>query len=222
ARLGAPEGALVLADVQASGRGRQGRSWVSPAGNLHVSVLFRPGTAAAPLLPLAAGVAVAEGLAPFGVRARLKWPNDVMVDERKLGGILAESSTTGAALEWVVVGLGLNVRGELPPELRAQAISLRDAGATIMDVDAVAASVLGRLAVWYHRLAEGGPSPVVSAWRERAVPWWGGRVVALSEEGRVEGRAIDVDEAGGLVLEMDDGTRKILRSGEVSRARAAG
>jgi BirA family biotin operon repressor/biotin-[acetyl-CoA-carboxylase] ligase len=221
ARAGAAEGTLVFADAQTAGRGRQGRIWASPVGNLHVSMLFRPDAEAAALLTLAAGVAVTEGLAPWRVEPRLKWPNDVVLDGRKLGGILAESSSTASSLDWVVVGIGLNVKGELPPDLREQAISLAEAGAPCAEVDEVAVAVLGRLAVWYHRLLDGGRSQVVSAWRERALAWWGRRLVALSSGARVEGRAVGVDDAGGLIVELADGTRVTLRSGEVALARPA-
>ena len=221
ARRGAPEGTIVLADIQTTGHGRQGRSWASPGGNLHLSALLRP-ACAVPLLPLAAGVAVAEAIEPLGVSPRLKWPNDVMLDDRKLGGILAESSSTGTALEWVVLGIGLNVNGALPEDLRDTAISLSQAGASSVDVEGMAAAVLGRLAVWYHRLTDGGPSQVVSAWRQRALPWWGRRVLAFSGQGQIEGRAIGIDDEGGLVLELDGGARMTLRSGEVSCPRPAG
>jgi BirA family biotin operon repressor/biotin-[acetyl-CoA-carboxylase] ligase len=174
------------------------------------------------VLPLAAGVAVAEAVESLGVSPRLKWPNDVMIDERKLGGILAESSSAESKLEWVVLGMGLNVNAALPEDLRDRAISLAEARASSVDLEALAAAVLGRVAVWYHRVLDGGPRPVVSAWRERAMPWWGRRVVAWSGEGRVEGRAIGIDDAGGLVLETDDGARITLRSGEVSSLRHAG
>ena len=221
ARGGAPEGTIVLADIQTAGHGRHGRSWASPAGNLHLSALLRPASAV-PLLPLAAGVAVAEAIEPLGVSTRLKWPNDVMVDDRKLGGILAESSSTGTALEWVVLGIGLNLSAALPEDLRDTAISLSEAGASSVDLEEMAAAVLGRVAVWYHRLTDGGPSQVVSAWRERALPWWGRRVLAFSGQGQIEGRAIGIDDEGGLVLELDGGARMTLRSGEVSCPRPAG
>jgi BirA family biotin operon repressor/biotin-[acetyl-CoA-carboxylase] ligase len=219
ARAGAPPGSVVWADAQTAGRGRHGRDWVSPPGNLYVSVLLRPSWSVAPLLPLAAGVAVAEGLDALGVCARLKWPNDLMLGDRKLGGILAESSSTGPMVDWVIVGIGLNVRAPLPPEVADTAWSLVDAGASFAEVEEVACAVLARLSVWYHRLTASGADAVLHEWRRRSVPWWGQSVEAWSSGQRIVGRAVGVDGEGGLVLEMDDGSTRTLRSGEVRRCR---
>jgi BirA family biotin operon repressor/biotin-[acetyl-CoA-carboxylase] ligase len=219
ARGGAPEGSVVFADSQTAGRGRQGRVWVSPKGNLYVSVLLRPSGAWASLLPLAAGVAVAEGLEALGVATALKWPNDIMIGDRKLGGILAESSSTGASIDWVVVGIGLNVCADPGADLGDSAISLAAAGAPSATVEEVAGAVLARLGVWYHRLAGSSSHALLVEWRLRSVPWWGQRVEAWSSGIRVVGRAVGMDDEGGLVLEMDDGAKATLRSGEVQRCR---
>jgi BirA family transcriptional regulator, biotin operon repressor / biotin---[acetyl-CoA-carboxylase] ligase len=219
ARAGAAEGSVVSAETQTAGRGRHGTVWLSPPGSLYVSVLLRPSSACASLLPLAAGVAVAEGLESFGVAARLKWPNDLMVADRKLGGILAEASSSGAAIDWVVVGIGLNVNAPLPPEVADNARSVVDAGAQSARVDEVASAVLARLSVWYHRLAISGADAVLDEWRRRAVDWWGQSVEAWSSGQRIVGRAVGVDGEGGLVLEMDDGKKATLRSGEARRCR---
>jgi BirA family transcriptional regulator, biotin operon repressor / biotin---[acetyl-CoA-carboxylase] ligase len=219
ARVGAPEGSVVWADAQTAGRGRHGRSWVSPPGNLYVSVLLRPASACAPLLPLAAGVAVAEGLEALGVSASLKWPNDVVIGDRKLGGILAESSSAGSSIDWVVVGIGVNVRAPLASELGESAVSVVVAGASSAEAEDVGGAVLARLGVWYHRLAGSGQHALMAEWRLRSVPWWGQRVEAWSSGSRIVGRALGVDDEGGLVLEMDDGSKATLRSGEVSRCR---
>ncbi len=162
---------------------------------------------------------MAEALEPWGVGARLKWPNDVVVADRKLGGILAESSSTGAGFDWVVVGIGVNVRAPIPPELRESAVALVDAGAPRAQVEDVASAALARLAVWYHRLAEAGRDAVLHEWRQRSVPWWGEPVEAWSSGSRIVGRPAGLDDEGGLVLEMDDGSRRTLHSGEVRRCR---
>jgi BirA family transcriptional regulator, biotin operon repressor / biotin---[acetyl-CoA-carboxylase] ligase len=219
ARSGAPEGTVVTADVQTGGRGRHGRGWDSPLGNMYASILLRPGPGlVVPLLPLAAGVAVADGLGNLGVSARLKWPNDVIIGERKVGGILAESSSAAASIDWVVIGIGINVEGPLPPELRESATSLAAMGQAARAED-VAGAVLARLSVWYHRLESSGARAVLAEWRSRSVPWWGERVEAWFDGALVLGRAAGLDDEGGLVLEMDDGSSRTLRSGEVRRVR---
>jgi BirA family biotin operon repressor/biotin-[acetyl-CoA-carboxylase] ligase len=227
AREGAPELSVVAADVQRSGRGRQGRTWASPRGNLYVSVLLRPPARAAGLIPLAAGVAVCEALASFGVSARLKWPNDVLVGEKKIAGILAEASSgqaSGAALagapmsvDWVVLGLGLNL--DDGPGLPAEATSVRALTGRVVPTAAAAAAVLLRVRVWYRSLARGASAAVVDAWRERAVPWWGCLVEATAGERRVRGVAKDVDDEGALVLETETGGLERIVSGEISRVR---
>ncbi len=220
ARAGALEGTVVVADRQTGGRGRQGRTWDSPAGNLYVSALLRPTPATlSSLLPLAAGVAVAEGLESLGLGAQLKWPNDLLIGERKVGGILAESSATGSEVDWVVLGIGVNVRAQLAPELRDAAVALADVGGSHLAVEDVLSAVLASLGVWYHRLRGGGGGAVLDEWRRRSIPWWGKPVEAWSEGNRITGRAGFVDDEGGLVLQMDDGSRKTLRSGEVRRLR---
>ena len=199
ARGGAPAWTVVIADEQTAGRGRQGRTWSSPRGGLYLSVLLRPAFASAALLPLAAGVAVAEALGNFGVRAELKWPNDVLVEGRKEAGILAEASSSASALEWVVLGIGVNLDGRARPA-------------------AVAAAVLLRLTVWYDAL-EKREASVVAAWRERSVSWWGQPVEVSAGERRLRGLAHGVDERGALLLELEDGAIVSVLAGEARALR---
>lgn len=223
ARAGAPEGEVAIARIQTAGRGRHGRPWVSPPGNLFLSMLLRPqDPAILSLLPLAAGLAVAEALSIGGVEPRLKWPNDVLVDGKKLAGILAEAST-GAGIESVVLGVGANVnwrRDEAPEELRAVATSLREETGRAHDVDVVAAAVLGRWTAWYDALRV-DRRRVREAWRARSVDWWGRPVELLSGQTRLVGVARDVDDSGALILEQPDGSRLTVVSGEARELRSA-
>ncbi len=226
ARAGAPEWTAVLARRQTGGRGRLGRPWASPEGNLYVSVLLRPPL---PLdrwtvLPLMAGVAVAEAAEALGAEARLKWPNDVLVDGRKLAGILVDASSGTSGLEFAVVGIGVNVARvplDLPEEARAGATSLLDVLGREVTVREAAAVVLRRLAGCYDRLRHEGAGAVRDAWRARSVPWWGRTVEARSGGVRLVGVARDVDDHGALILETADGGRTILHSGEVREVRAS-
>jgi BirA family biotin operon repressor/biotin-[acetyl-CoA-carboxylase] ligase len=198
ARAGEPAGLVVVAEAQTAGRGRLDRSWVSPPrAGLTFSVLLRPDLPPAqwPWLPLWAGLAVATALRERAeVEAELKWPNDVLVQGRKLCGILAEVPESGA----VVLGIGLNVTTAAEELPHAQATSLRLAGARTTDRDTVLRAVLRSL-----RTVLDDPSAARAAYRERCSTL-GRRVrVDLPADRSVEGIAEAVDDDGRLVV---DGT----------------
>ena len=220
AREGAPEWSVLCAVTQTGGRGREGRAWASPPGGLYLSVLLRPRFDTVGLLPLAAGVAVAEMAAGQGVEVELKWPNDALVGGRKVAGILAESSSGATGVDWVVVGVGVNVAVEastLGGEVGRIATSLHLEAGRPLSVEDAAAGVLARLRVWYDALAR-RPASVVDAWRARSVPWWGGLVQVRTHEGMTRGRLRDVDQTGALLLDADgEGGRRRILSGEVVR-----
>ena len=226
ARAGAPEWSVVLADRQTGGRGRAGHQWISPAGNLYLSVLVRPTLPAdvTTVLPLAAGLAIAEAASGFAVAPRLKWPNDVVVEGRKLAGILVEGLGGAGGIEAAVIGVGVNVGldpGSLPPELAGRVTSLVALTGRPAAVADVAAAVLARLRVWYDRLAREGAPRVLAAWRECSLPWWGRRVEARSGGSVLRGIVHGLDQRGALVLDLDDGSRVCVVSGEVSELRVA-
>jgi BirA family biotin operon repressor/biotin-[acetyl-CoA-carboxylase] ligase len=224
ARAAAPAWTVVLADRQTSGRGREGRRWVSPPGGLYLSVLVRPREAALPVLPLAAGVAVGEAVGAQGVHAELKWPNDVLAGGRKIGGVLCEASSGPAGLEWVVVGVGLNLgarQGDLGPELRDGATSVVIETGEVPEVEDVAADVLARWRHWYDAVKV-SPASAVAAWRARAVSWWGQPAEVLTASTVVRGRLRDVDDDGALILDLPEGGSRRVLSGEVRRLRRAG
>jgi BirA family biotin operon repressor/biotin-[acetyl-CoA-carboxylase] ligase len=239
ARQGAPGWTIVLADRQTGGRGREGRAWVSPAGGLYLSVLLRPRFEQVSLVPLAAGVAVAETAAEHGLDVALKWPNDVLVRAprpgalgdpqgevagRKLAGILAEAASGPMGTEWVVLGIGMNLTAEadaLPAEVAERAASLAEGSSGPRpDVVSVTAAIVDRLRLWYDALGS-SPGSVVQAWRARALAWWGEPVAVRTADTIVRGRLVDVDERGALLLDVDGETRRLL-SGEVSRLRREG
>jgi len=223
-RLGAPEWSVVVADEQWAGRGRRGHGWASPAGNLFLSALLRPSLppSAASLLPLAAGTAVSEAVGEWGVEAALKWPNDVLVGDRKLAGILVESTSGSSGIDSVVVGIGVNVGLDpraLGEPLAGLTTSLqRDTGRSPDPLE-LGASVLARLAVWYHALGDGRGAAVLDAWRARSVPWWGREVEVRSGPAVLHGRAEGIDEAGSLLLRSAEGELLRVLSGEAREAR---
>ncbi len=220
AAAGAPHGAAVLADEQTAGRGRQGRPWHSPPGaNLYLSAVLRPKIrpAEAPTLSLAAAVGLAAGLTPFLPQPPLlKWPNDLLVRDRKLSGVLVEMSASATRVNHVVLGLGVNVNlHQLPAELAELATSLRlEAGAPV-DREEVCASVLNHLEPWIERLVECGPAPILAAWEERS-GWLGRRVTVSRPDASFSGVALGLDPSGALRLRLDDGTEKVVVAGDVA------
>ena len=217
ARDGAGEWTVVVADEQTIGRGRHGARWLSPPGNLFLSVLLRPRwEVGLGVLPLLVGVAVKDALAAFGVAGALKWPNDVLAGGFKIGGILTEASWSDGRMDSVVAGVGVNValrRPELPPEIADATTSIWIETGRLPPVAAVAGAVLARLRVWYHALAQDGPDAVVAAWRDRSVAWWGRVVEVHTGDTILRGIARGVDSSGALTLELPGGESVSLLAG---------
>ncbi|HEV8209288.1 MAG TPA: biotin--[acetyl-CoA-carboxylase] ligase [Vicinamibacterales bacterium] len=217
-----PEGLVVVADEQTSGRGRRGHTWFSPPGSgLYVSVVLAPATAIDParafsLLTLTAGVALAEGIEQAaGLRVDLKWPNDLLVSRRKIGGILAESSSGGDRIDSVVVGYGINVRStSFPPALRSQATSLETELGRAVDRHHVLAETLAALARRYEDLLAGRFDAILDAWRRLAPRASGARVAWTTNEGTASGTTAGIDDRGALLVQIDDRVERIV-SGEV-------
>ncbi len=215
ARAGAPHGLVIFAEAQARGRGRLGRSWFSPPGeNLAFSALLR--LPDAPPVTLAAGVAVQEALNDLGWRASIKWPNDVLLDGKKVAGILADTSTRGQRREAIALGVGVNVNARaFPPELAGRATSLwLERGGPELDGEidrvALAALLLEKLERW---LMEDAAS-VARAFRERSGML--GRRVQVTVEGAARaGVATGMDDGGALEVQADDGRLLRVVSGEV-------
>ncbi|WP_291295987.1 biotin--[acetyl-CoA-carboxylase] ligase [Elioraea sp.] len=216
AEAGEPPGLVVLAREQTQGRGRSGRVWHSPRGNLFCSILLPPddalrGGAAALLSGLAAHDAIA-GLVPPPHRLALKWPNDLLVGAAKLGGILTEGGTTQAGRSWLVAGIGLNLAHH-PDGLDRPVTSLPALGATAADpgmvADRLAAAFAARLAL----LAGGGMAAIIAAWSARAIAP-GTALAVNAASGRLAGRFAGIDHDGALLLATDAGTRRVV-AGEV-------
>jgi BirA family biotin operon repressor/biotin-[acetyl-CoA-carboxylase] ligase len=212
AEAGADAGTAVVAEVQETGRGSRGRSWSSPRGGLWLSVLARPRAAALEVLSLRAGLAVAELLETLGAQGRiaLKWPNDLMLGDRKCGGILCEARWQGASPAWVVIGLGLNVTNAVPPALAETAAGL----ASILP--ALTAEALVIPMVEALRRVDAAAGTLGKGERERFArrDWLRGRALAAPVAGTADGLAAD----GALLVCGPDGTTTAVRSGTVALA----
>jgi len=205
---GAPDGTAVAAVEQTQGRGSRGREWVSPAGGLWMSVICRPAAVAAPhVLTIRVSLAIAALLSersgrPIGI----KWPNDLIVDDRKVGGVLAEARWVGDSMAWVVIGVGVNVTNPVPSELRSAAVSLQQLG-----VEESAPELAGPVAAAVLRAARSrGRLDARETASLAARDWLRGRALSAP----VPGIAAGIDADGGLRVRATDGTQ-VVRSGSI-------
>jgi BirA family biotin operon repressor/biotin-[acetyl-CoA-carboxylase] ligase len=215
AEKGAPEGLVLQAKRQKAGRGRQGRVWESPEGNLYLSILLRPDCTVreAGVYSFVAALAVfdtVKAVAP-SLEVEIKWPNDVLVGGRKICGILLESNlTSDRKVDWLVVGVGINV-SKHPDAALVHATSLTAEGFPV-DVEAVLRLFLVHFDAWRLTYATQGFAPIRTAWRARSRT---GRVTARLANDVVEGDFVALDEDGHLLLRLADGTEKAIAAGDV-------
>jgi len=208
----------VVANAQTAGRGRRGHRWFSPPeSGLYVSVVLTPIRAPDPrratlLLTIAAGVAIAEAIdAVTGLTVRLKWPNDVLIDGRKVAGILAEAATDRESIASVALGYGVNVRaGAYPPDLSDRATSIERELGRAVDRRDVLIETLTALGGRYDDLLAGRFDAILDAWRRRAPSASGARVVTGGRRGTTAG----IDDDGALLVRIDDRIERIV-GGEV-------
>lgn len=217
AEAGAPEGFIALAEEQTRGRGRLGRSWISPPGvNLYLSILLRPEPSHLRAIAMAAPLAVCYAVeATTPLRAAIKWPNDVLVNGRKLAGLLIETEFSGEAVAFSIVGIGVNVNMETSriAEIRETATSLREELGHPVSREAVLIALLDHFDRLYTALREGRSS--YEAWKARLITL--GQEVRVRIGDRVEeGLAEDVQDDGALVLRRADGSRLTIEAGEVT------
>jgi BirA family transcriptional regulator, biotin operon repressor / biotin---[acetyl-CoA-carboxylase] ligase len=209
---GAPEGTWLRAEQQTGGRGRMGRSWVSPPGNLYASTIVRlqPHDPAAPTLALVAAVALAETVQAYapGVVAVIKWPNDLLIEGAKLAGILLER--TGDA---VVVGIGVNLAHH-PEGLDRPVTNLAAHGHKI-DPAAFTQDLATGFARWVARWRSEGIAPVRTAWLSAAHPPGTALVANLGDGDTVEGLFDGLTEDGGLRLRLADGAVRVIHAGDI-------
>ena len=221
AESGAPDGTVVWAREQTAGRGRQGRGWTSPRGNLFLTMVLRPRAtaSAAAQLGFAAGLALAEAVAPLlrPDQVALKWPNDLLLDGAKASGVLLESRATASAggVEWLLLGIGVNlVAAPAPGETPYRATSLAAVAGRAVTPEEVLPALLERFAYWRGRLEREGFQPLRQAWMARAAGL-GGPMTARLARSSATGLFRDLDEDGALILEAPGGERQRVTAADV-------
>jgi len=216
ARAGARHGTIVIAETQRAGRGRDGRPWQSPPGmGLYLSAVLRPPLPLVdvPPMTLAIGIGLCDAARSTGAPATLKWPNDLLVDGKKLAGVLVEAQSQGTKLDAVVIGIGVNIVGPLPAEVAEIATTLEYAADSQIDREAFIAAVLANVEHWVDRYVAMGLEEIIPAWQDRMA-------LGLSARATVDGAPLTgvvwgLDEDGALLLRDNDGAVHRVRSGDV-------
>ena len=220
AEKGAEEGTMVIADCQTAGRGRLGRPWVSEPGvGLYFSLVLRPASPPehAAVLTLAMGLGVARGLTGIcGCGFDIRWPNDVLLHEKKCCGILVETAADAQSLRHAVVGIGINVnQHSMPEEISTVATSLRASTGRLFDKEAVLASVLWALEDCYTLFCQQGARVVIEEFSKVSSYASGKSVIIDAPDGAVHGTTAGLDASGVVLLRKQDGSIEPIIAGSV-------
>ena len=221
AERGTEEGTVVVAETQTTSRGRQGRTWVSRTGNLYLSVVLYPSIQTLPYLNSLCGVAVVRAIANIsGLKPRIKWPNDILLDGKKVAGVLVESAIAGDEVRHSIVGIGINVALDADEidEIAGGAISLNHASAGDIPRDELLREILQQLDGLYIQLSHGNTP--VEEWEE-LLDTLGQRVRVSWQGEEYVGFADGIDSQGSLLLRQDNGQVRTLAAGDASSLRPA-
>lgn len=220
ARKDANDGTVVVAKSQTSGRGRKKRKWFSPEGGLYISIILKPDIlpAQAPVISLLTGVAVAKAIRKIAnFDAELKWPNDIKIDGKKVGGILLEISAETDQVSWMVIGIGVNINNDLTSlskDIKKQATSLSEKYGDSISRLSFLKKLLQTFEKLYLSFEKDGSGPILEEWRKLSSTL--GSHVHISDGEEIEGTAVDVDDDGALVLKLGDENRRRILAGDVS------
>jgi len=214
---GEDEGTVVCAESQTKGKGRLGRSWSSPKGKgIYMSIILRPSLLPSNVaqLTLLAAVATCEAIRKTtSVAAKIKWPNDILINDKKVAGILTELSAEVDRVRFVVVGVGVNVNTALK-YLPKQGTSLKNETKKMVSRVELLQEILRLMEQWYQRVNAEGFSPVMKRWKELSSTL-GKRIRLIDAGGKIEGKAIDLDRDGGLIIRSDSGIAVKRMSGDI-------
>jgi BirA family biotin operon repressor/biotin-[acetyl-CoA-carboxylase] ligase len=220
-----PEGTLILAESQTQGRGRLGRRWISPPGvNLYASFILRPNIPVrdTPVVTCLAAVSIVQAVRVCThLEAVIKWPNDVLIHEKKVAGILTELCLVQNQVNYLVIGMGVNVNLDvemLPAEVRTTATSLKAKFGRIVNRNKLLAEICNKLEENYNRLLIQGTASILSEFCS-LTSTLGKRVKVTTSVKTIEGWAEDVDPHGALILRMEGQTRERIHSGDVIHLR---
>ena len=220
AKQGAPHGTLCVADFQSAGRGRLGRQWTAPPGSsVMFSLLLRPGLKPekAPALTLVMGLSVALAIKAFGYLVSIKWPNDVVINGKKICGILTEMETMGNEIGYVVIGTGINVDiRSFPPETQDKATSLALEGDAVPDRNQVLSKVLGEFEKNFELYEKRQDLSMLQESYEALLANRDQPVRVLGKDASFEGICLGINESGALKIRTASGEIRFVNSGEVS------
>lgn len=216
------EGVVVLAESQEKGRGRLGRSWISPAGvNVYMSIIIKPeiDPKDATLITIMTAVGCAIGLRrATGLDVKIKWPNDLMVSDRKLGGILTEMKTAPGRIIFAILGIGINVNVDIdsfPDAVRETATSIKiETGASCSRTEIIV-EILNEIDRWYRILKEMGRKTILSEW-QRLTSTLGREVKVTVGKETFSGFAESIDDEGMLILRLQSGVLKRISAGDLT------
>ena len=212
------EGTVIIAEKQKKGIGRFGREWISPEGGVYVSVILKPKISPidASKMTLIAGIAVAKVIRKLGLDAKLKWPNDVLIHGKKVGGILTSISTKEGKIDYIIVGIGINANIDLsmfPKELQKGATSVKGELKTEVSTEKIIEDILYEIEINYETFKVGNISYLLSEWKKLS-DTIGKKVRIKMRTEVIEGEAVGVNRDGALILKLEDGSVREIIAGE--------
>jgi len=218
---GSPEGALILAETQSKGRGRLGRIWSSPKyKGIYLSLILKPRILPnqASILTLLAAVGICEAIKEIiGLDTQIKWPNDILIHNKKLAGILTELNAEMDEVRFIVIGIGLNVNNDAK-SLITGATSLKEQSKENINRVELLQQMLRQIEVNYLLFREKGSAPIIEKWRDYNITL-GRRVKVFAHKEHIEGEAVDIDIDGGLLIRRDSGVTEKVMSGDIVHCR---